>query len=265
MRLLEPNHPCKPGDSVKNYPLTFILPVMRNSYTFLLPLILLCGSRAFAQEADLAKLLALKDDTIKVQQLSAFAKKVVHQNADVSRKASAALLQISQNLHYPKGMATGYSYLAYIDLQSGKHASAAELYNKAISWYRQANDERGVAKCLGNMADIYESTGQGDKAVDARLAAVTILEKLLPTAPSKEDVMHGLAIQYNNFATTYADLFSNYDKAYEYLKKAEHICRQAKDTAELLEVLNNMSVLLTGVNRFDEAKMPAVKHLRSAS
>src|SRR5215217_552092 len=103
------------------------------------------------------------------------------------------------------------------------------------------------------MADIYESIGQGDKAVDARLQAVTILEKLLPTAASKEDVMHGLAIQYNNFATTYADLFLNYDKALEYLKKAEGICREAKDSAQLLEVLNNMAVLLTGEKRFEEA------------
>ena len=235
-----------------NYPLTFT-PAMRNSYTFLLPFFLFAGITVFAQDAELAKLLSMKDDTVKVQQLSAFAKKVVHQDQDLSKKASSALLQISQNLHYPKGIATGYSYLAYIDLQSGKHASAADLYNKAITWYRQAKDERGVAKCLGNMSDIYESIGQGDKAVDARLQAVTILEKLLPTAASKEDVMHGLAIQYNNFATTYADLFLNYDKAFEYLKKAEGICRQAKDTSQLLEVLSNAAVLLTGEKRFDEA------------
>jgi len=241
-----------------NYPLTFMLPAfmlpaMKKIYSFLLPFFLFAGITAFGQDAELAKLLSMKDDTIKVQQLSAFAKKIVHQDRGLSRKASSALLQISQNLHYPKGIATGYSYLAFNDLEDGKHASAADLYNKAITWYREAKDERGVAKCLGNMADIYESTGQGDKAIDARLEAVSILEKLLPNAASREDVLHGLAIQYNNFATTYADLFLNNDKALEYLKKAETICRQAKDSAQLLEVLNNMAVLQAGEKRFEEA------------
>ena len=103
------------------------------------------------------------------------------------------------------------------------------------------------------MADPYGSSGQGDKAIDARLQAVTILEKLLPTAANKADVMHGLAVQYNNFATTYSDLFLNKEKSLEYLRKAENICRQAKDTPQLIEVLTNTSALLTGEGHLSEA------------
>jgi hypothetical protein len=61
-------------------------------------------------------------------------------------------------------MAIGYSYLAFLDLELGKHAAAANLYNKATSYYQLARDERGVAKCFGNLADIYESTGQRGRA-----------------------------------------------------------------------------------------------------
>jgi signal transduction histidine kinase len=219
---------------------------------FLLSL-LFTAHATFCQDAELDKLLSLKDDTVKVQQLSTYAKKVVHKDHDLSRKASAELLKVSEKLDYPKGVATGYSYLAFIELQEEHHTAATDLYNKAIVYYKKANDERGVAKCLGNMADLYESRGQGDKAIDVRLQAVHILEKLLPTASNKADVMHGLAIQYNNFATTYADLFLNQQKAMVYLKKAENICRQAKDTPQLLEVLSNMSASLTGQGRLNEA------------
>src|SRR5215217_6929167 len=104
-----------------NYPLTFMITAMKKIYTILLSFFLFAGTTAFGQDAELAKLLSMKDDTVKVQQLSALAKKFVHQNREMSRKASSALLQISLNLRYAKGVATGYSYLAYIDLQSGKH------------------------------------------------------------------------------------------------------------------------------------------------
>jgi len=225
---------------------------MKHTYLFLLPL-LFAAIAGFGQDAELNRLLSLKDDTLKVQQLSAYAKKVVHNDHGLSRKASAAVLQTSQKLDYPKGIATGYSYLAFIELQEQHHAAATDLYNKAIIYYKKANDERGVAKCLGNMADLYESRGEGDKAIDIRLQAVHILEKLLPTAANKADVMHGLAIQYNNFATTYGDLFLNEEKALTYLKKAESICRQAKDTPQLMEVLSNLSASLTGSGSLNEA------------
>ena len=225
---------------------------MKQIILLFLPLVFL-ATNVFAQDTELKRLLSMKDDTVKVQQLSAYAKKVVHKDHELSRKASSALLKISEELNYPRGVATGYSYLAFIALQEEDHVSATDLYNKAITWYRKANDERGVAKCLGNMADLYESSGKGDKAIDARLQAVNILEKLLPTAANKADVMHGLAIQYNNFATTYSDLFLNTEKSLEYLVKAEGICRQAKDTPQLLEVLSNKTALLTGAGRLTEA------------
>src|SRR5215213_5020206 len=129
---------------------------MKQIYLLLLPL-LFAVVTAFGQDAELNQLLSMKDDTVKVQQLSTYAKKVVHKDHALSRKASAALLEISQKLNYPKGIATGYSYLAFIELQEEHHDAATDLYNKAIVYYKKANDERGVAKCLGNMADLYES------------------------------------------------------------------------------------------------------------
>lgn len=226
---------------------------MNKNLPFLLFFFLIFKIPVSAQDAELTKLFSLPDDTLKVQELAGYAKKMVHQDKNLSRQASSAVLQTSQKINYVKGMAIGYSYLAFIDLESGKHAAAANLYKKAIIYYRQARDERGVAKCLGNMADIYESTGQGDRAIDARLAAVAILEKLLPTSKTPKDVMHSLAIQYNNFATTYADLFLNKEKALQYLKKAEAICRQAQDTSQLIDVLGNLTSLQTEQGKLQEA------------
>lgn len=226
---------------------------MKKIVLLFLPLTLLAIASIAQDAATLNQLLSMKEDTVKVQELSAYAKKMVHNDHELSRKASAALLKTSEKINYPKGIATGYSYLAFIALQEEDHKSATELYSKAIEWYEKANDERGVAKCLGNMADLYESSGQGDKAIDARLQAVHILEKLLPNAANKADVMHGLAVQYNNFATTYNDLFLNYDKSLEYLLKAESICRQAKDTPQLLEVLSNKAALYTEAGRLNDA------------
>jgi hypothetical protein len=48
-----------------------------------------------AQNAELTKLLALPNDTLKVQELAGFVKKMVHQDKEASKQASAALLQIS--------------------------------------------------------------------------------------------------------------------------------------------------------------------------
>ena len=101
-------------------------------------------SLLWVRTSDRNLLLSMKDDTVKVQQLSSYAKKVVHKDRELSRKASAAVLQISQKLNYPKGIATGYSYLAFIELQAGHHASATDLYDKAIVFYKRANDEKEV-------------------------------------------------------------------------------------------------------------------------
>jgi hypothetical protein len=78
---------------------------MKQLLLLFLPLVFFAN--AFAQDAALDGLLSMKDDTVKVQKLSTYAKKVVHKNHELSRMASVALLKISQKLNYPKGVATG--------------------------------------------------------------------------------------------------------------------------------------------------------------
>jgi hypothetical protein len=104
---------------------------------FLLSVLLFAATAAFGQDAELKQLLTMKDDTIKVQELSAYAKKVVHNDHGLSRKASAEILRISEKLNYPKGIATGYSYLAFIELQEQNHASAPLFFcRRSATLYR---------------------------------------------------------------------------------------------------------------------------------
>lgn len=129
----------------------------------LLPLLLLGQAIAYAQDTGLNQLLSMNDDTVKVEKLSVYARKVVHNDHELSRKASTAMLKTSEKIGYTKGIANGYSYLAFIELQVGRHAAATDLYDKAIVCYKKAATEATVQLSIQDsvLALTIEDNGVG--------------------------------------------------------------------------------------------------------
>lgn len=202
-----------------------------------------------AQDTVLHKIMSAKDDTLKVLKLADYAKKIGHQNSQQSKEIAFTLLKLSAQLKYDRGMGIGYSKVAYFENKEGRYTDCITTYNTAIYYYKKCNDKLGEAKCLGNLANAYESMGKHDSAILFRMASISILEK---QQQSKEQ-LYLLSMQYYNVAITYDELFKEADKPLQYFKKAEVIAKLAHDTDMLASSLQGIAMQLRKKGRLDEA------------
>ncbi len=221
--------------------------------SFSVLLLLFAGLPGLCQDTTLKRLLALPDDTFKVQQLASYTKTLAHKDPQGYRQLAGTILNISKHLRYDQGMATAYSFLGYRDINDGKFQSCIVNYNQAVFYYKKSNDLLGVAKIHGNLANAYDALGKTDSGVIYRLSAIEMLERSGFTGDQEELRLSLLSIQYCNVAAEYDNFLGQKDKALSYYKKAEKLARQVKDTLMLVTTLNAIGVIQAHKGQSKEA------------
>ena len=99
-------------------------------------------------------------------------------------------------------------------LELAQYDAAKDLYEKhRPTLENRLKDTEPLATVYNNLGSIYGNLGDHNKALEFKLKALEICEKVLPPEhPS-------LAVSYNNVGMTYAEM-EDFPKAAEYLKKA---------------------------------------------
>jgi signal transduction histidine kinase len=182
-------------------------------------------------------ILALPDDTVKVDKLTTYAKGILHQDPKKAQELSVRALQLSKKLQYYEGIAQGNSLLGVFEFSAGKHRASIPYFNEAVKYYKKANNDMGVAKCLGNLAGTYIALGKSDSSIVCRMAAIALLEKHKDSPSFTSKGMSTLSMQYHNLATAYENLLKQYNKSFSYYRKAEQIAREANDTSMIVTSL----------------------------
>ena len=216
--------------------------------------------RSWCQNNGLQQILTAADDTIKVNKLTAYTKSILYQEPEKAKELAPQILQLSKKLQYNEGIASAFSILGALDFSAGKHGKSIPYFKEAANYYKRANNLKGEAKSLGNLASAYMAIGKSDSSIVSRLAAVEILEKL----KDSPEGLSTLSMQYHNLATAYENLLKQSDKALSYYQKAENIARQGNDTAMIVNSLWAIAQGLQKKGQRKEAFAAAQESLRMA-
>jgi signal transduction histidine kinase len=188
----------------------------------------------------------------------------LHQDPKKAQELSVRALQLSRKLQYNAGIAQGNSLLGVFEFSSGKHRASIPFFNEAVKYYKKANDDMGVAKCLGNLAGAYIALGKSDSSIVCRMAAISLLEKHKGSPEFTSKGMSTLSMQYHNLATAYENLLKQNDKAFSYYRKAEGIAREANDTSMIVNSLWAITQHLEKRHHLKQAMVTAEEALQLA-
>ena len=124
-----------------------------------------------------------------------------------------------------------------------QYGAARDLYEKHLpSMEERLKNTEKLATVYNNLGSIYGNLGDHSKALEFKLKALEIWEKVLP--PDHPD----LAASYNNVGSTYGNL-SDHRKALEFKLKALEIRKKVlpPDHPDLATSYNNMGTTYSGL------------------
>lgn len=213
--------------------------------TFILTYFLVAHLLGAAQDAALQRLLALPNDTAKVNRLCVHAQTLFQKDPPAAKKISQQIVELSRQLKYDVGLGNGLSYLAYFsNYLDADYPQVLRYVQEALIYYKRANDTIGISKCYGNLALTYETLNQNDSGIIYRMKAIALLEK----KPSRQ-----LATHYINMGVQFNNRMYNPDKALFYYKKAEEVALQVSDSARIVVARGGMSRIYNEKSMYKEA------------
>src|SRR4051794_25800218 len=85
-----------------------------------------------AQDTTLQRLMAAKDDTVKVKNLLDYGRDLLNVDNAKAEPFFTAAIQISERLQYHEGVGRGWTANAYISAQKGAYRKAIDKYTNAV-------------------------------------------------------------------------------------------------------------------------------------
>lgn len=132
-------------------------------------------TRPGEKDSMLVQLANAKEDTFKVKMYhSLICDYIVTQKE--KRRYARAMLALSQQLDYKKGIAEAYNSIGLTYTHSLAHADKAmDNYNMARYYFEQVNDLRGLGGVICNMGNIYADRREYQRALDTLTSAEQLL------------------------------------------------------------------------------------------
>jgi two-component system NarL family sensor kinase len=204
------------------------------------------GQTPWATQRDslLTALTGEKADTNKVWTLITIGAAYMANQPDSATRYAKAAFKLSENLHFPSGMANGLSMQAAILSDQGKPDEALPLDLQAIEIAGATHLPKILANVYNNTAILYTAKGDYNESLDSYLKATAIYEQLNDSS--------SLAFMYGNLASVYIGLREN-KNAYTYSEKGIFLCRRLHQTHGLGSAMVNLGSSLVNLGRYDTA------------
>jgi serine phosphatase RsbU (regulator of sigma subunit) len=106
------------------------------------------------------------DPLVRTDELNLEAWKLRYSDPDASTLAAEKALSQSEALHYERGKAYACLNLAVGHFYQSRNREALELCLEALAWFQENPEEHGYASTLTYMANIYESYGDYENALE---------------------------------------------------------------------------------------------------
>jgi predicted ATPase/class 3 adenylate cyclase/DNA-binding CsgD family transcriptional regulator/Tfp pilus assembly protein PilF len=127
----------------------------------------------------------------------------------------------------------------------GDYPQAIAYFEKAMTLYREAGKEKGVANCLINLGIIATNQGNYDEATRILEESVAIMRKLEDKA--------GAAIAMNNLANLYSDR-GDYAQARDYYAECAEVQREAGNLLMVGITLCNVGYMTRCLGDYEAAR-----------
>ncbi|MGC6430656.1 MAG: tetratricopeptide repeat protein [Jejuia sp.] len=144
---------------------------MKTPNIFLIVILLCASSFGFAQNTKLIDSLKQElsnrkeDDSIKVMILTRLHEKLMFSKPEEAKTYAEKGLEISTKIGYTRGIAVGYMHRADYFANRSENDSALFYYDKAKTFFKEANSTRGLIFVNHSLSSIESSNGNLDKAV----------------------------------------------------------------------------------------------------
>lgn len=149
--------------------------------------------------------------------------------------------QLAEEIDNPKYDAAVNSRLGNMFFSQGNYGRAIEYYFEVLKYYEEGGNTLGLISPYFNIALVYSTLNDDQKAQDYYFKAVNIAVQALEQ-DSTIGKVYPIGRIYNNIGITYHDL-GEYDKALDYYQKALSISEALNSKVALPYVYNNIGLV----------------------
>jgi two-component system, NarL family, sensor kinase len=237
-----------------------------------------------AGQAGVDSVLAMRDDTLKVRQLSDLCFAYRRMDGDSALFFGNAALQLAIKLKDTKGQAQAYNDMAIIHMDRSAFSTADSLLRRSLRIREALEDSAGMGAVYNKLGNIFQAQFKLEEALAENFRALRIFERIGP--PAKEALIlsniailqfnlgrgeaalgthqraadlrrsigdaRGLAESQGNMANVYAQL-GDTTEAITLYEQAIAYFREKELKAELAIQLNNLAGVVMAQGRYDQA------------
>ena len=202
----------------------------------LFPLLLLLAMPSPAQDNTLQRLMAAKDDTVKVNRLHAYAQNLLNKDNKEANEIYKITFALSEKLGYSLGIAAACRKTGYIMGQEGKYKEGIECFRKALYFSVKGGGHlKDQLACYNNIGVGFCELGKFDSAMQYQMLAIRKMEAW-PLEKEEKHVRNEMLATMSQVNANISTIYSNQQnavKAMEYANKALAIAREIKDTVRI--------------------------------
>lgn len=157
-------------------------------------------------------------------------------------KASAQIHQVHP--HHPLGLAQVLNNMGLALMSLGSWMEAEQAFERALSIFRQLNEQVEIARALNNLGRLYRERGESEKALNQLQEALERFRKLGDE--------YGQASVLNTLGALNRQR-GEWEDARQCYEASLQLCWKVSDHVGIAHALNNMGELHRTVGNFDEA------------
>ncbi|WP_224490013.1 ATP-binding protein [Robertkochia flava] len=196
-------------------------------------------------------------DTLRIDRLNEHAEKFLHKNMDsLSHYAGQAII-LADQMGYAKGQINA-RYLKSIYLTDTGHLDQAlELLDESERIARGCKDDHLLMRCYINRGSFYNYAGDIGTSNDFYMEAIKLGEKMHTdhfgkvVRPNINNKI-SLSLAYEGLAANY-QVLKYYDKALEYINKADRVNQQIGDDLFTGQTLANKAEIHLDLKQYEDA------------
>jgi tetratricopeptide (TPR) repeat protein len=186
----------------------------------------------------------IAQDTSEVIKLNSQGLKIRLTDPDQTIANGIKALALAKKLGYKAGIGESYRVIGIGKYYLGQFVKAIDDYQSALDIFNATNDLDGQGRVYNNIGNLYRNTDY-DLSSDYFNRALVLAHKVSDTKLT--------ANIYLNLGTVYYHKSSFY-QALNYYNKSNDLFAALKDTANLIQCMENKGVIYYSLNQYDKAE-----------
>lgn len=195
-------------------------------------------------------------DTLKVEGLLDLGRKHLYRHMDSVKIYAENAKLIADRLGYEKGQIGSRYLLAILLTEEGRNENAFVLIDESMDIATGCRDKGLIMACYINYANIHAYTGDIKSSNENFNEAIALAEKkeedILEGVYNEEDRKYMLSLANEGLAANYF-VMKNYEKALEYINKADKLNQQIGDDLSTGQTLANKAEICLADERYEDA------------